>query len=190
MKFKIDILIDPLILECELETKKVKLTDNWLEIIDKIKLLESQCISHHSMTTFEFNTEQFDVLKIKLNDLSAQVDTYLAEYQNDTSTINCNNQLVNDNLAIANLTDIINRIQFNLDKSLFLNKTIVFLERDAHLDKEDYLARMDPALTVGKLLVISNIYFSLDEINEAFRYLIKSISNLEIIFLFIYFIQV
>lgn len=169
MKFKIDLLFDPLIIESESETKKNKQADNWLEIIDRIKLFEYECITYHSMNRFEFNTEQFDELETKLNEFLISVESKLIEYQDENKLIDLPLQS-QGNQAIINLTKQIDKIQFNLDKSLFLNKTIVFLERDTNLDKEEFFVRMDSSETVGKLFIISNIFFSTNEINEAFKY--------------------
>jgi hypothetical protein len=168
MKFKIDILFDPLIVECQSETKKNKLTDNWLEIIDRIKLFEYECMTCHSMNRFEFNIEQFDALETKLNEFLILVESKLVEYQDENKLSDLPLQR-QGNEVVFNFTKQIDKIQFDLDKSLFLNKTIVFLERDANLDKEVFFIKMDSTETAGKLLIISNIFFSTNEINEAFR---------------------
>jgi hypothetical protein len=73
------------------------------------------------MNRFEFNIEQFDALETKLNEFLILVESKLVEYQDENKLSDLPLQR-QGNEIVFNITKQIDKIQFDLDKSLFLNK--------------------------------------------------------------------
>ncbi len=114
------------------------ITDNWIEIIDLIKFFEKECNQmrslKNSLTEIAKAHLVIDFIHKKINENSNQLDKIEVFKEID--------QLLDSEL-------------FKLEKRLFCNKTMFFLDRQ----KNDCLKSM-PKEKIGKLIFVTNEYFS------------------------------
>lgn len=122
--------------------KKIKLKENWIQIILQIEQFEKECLKNLN-SNFNESISKFEIIEKKLKNI---------------------NNLGKNDLLIEELNDLTYDEMINIQRKLFLNKTMVFLEKSNCTDSEIIL-KIENDTTIGYLLVISNEYFGKKAIN-------------------------
>ena len=132
---------------------RVKLRRNWQEMIDSVNSFEEECLIGRSIK--KFKEISFGSKPI--------VDCMEEKYDSALKTKNDYELKLLEDLAYDEMCKI--------EKKLFQNKTIFFLNRTKSNNSKlflDYLniyTKLDIKTSVGKLLIISNYYFGEKEIS-------------------------
>lgn len=116
-------------------------TDNWIDIIDRIKQFERECLHASSLSNSFINVKTHkavDLIQKKINDLG--------------------NQSVKSEL-IQEFEQIIDNEINKIEKILLCNKSIIFLDKEK-CELKQLFSKMNLNLTIGKLLFVKNEYFS------------------------------
>lgn len=118
-----------------------KLTDNWNQIISKVKSHEEECLkqlsqTQHSNQELVQYAQALKQIELKLNNL---------------------NQIKNQNQYLASLDIELSNEMYNLKRFLFLNKSLVFVEEEQSR-VEDLFRDINMTFHIGKLICI-NEYF-------------------------------
>jgi hypothetical protein len=129
--------------------KTQELNDNWIKMIDKVNEFEAFVFKVRTTNklTFELTNqiaEQIKQISKKINDF-----THLGEGYDDESLFNEINLQIYDNL-------------FQIEKYLFRNQCIYFVDREK-CESNKYgrmLIGLDYKTTAGKLVIVTNEYFS------------------------------
>ena len=133
----------------EIETSN-KLNDNFIKMINKVNEFEQECLKLKDQNILKLNetketVKAIQLIKEKINYLSVK-ELKQDENNEDFSSY------------ILDIEDLIYDATVYLEKTLFLNKTMVFLEEKTN--KVDKLfSQMDNSSSAGKLLLITNEYF-------------------------------
>lgn len=167
---------------------KEELNKNWLDMIDKISGLESDCKSNRlaNQTSVTLHTED------KLKQIESHL-TRLKSYEHSIKHIQTNKAIKTLNEQIK---ELINEVAFVFGKLMFMNKTIVYLSRSEYdklvekngtnLNNDTFngleifylntkpfknlkcFQQMDQRKTIGKLILIDNEYLGDDRVNVEF----------------------
>ena len=133
----------------EIETSN-KLNDNFIKMINKVNEYEQECLKLKDQNILKLNetketVKAIQLIKEKINYLSVK-ELKQDENNEDFSSY------------ILDIEDLIYDATVYLERTLFLNKTMVFLEEKTN--KVDKLfSQMDDSSSAGKLLLITNEYF-------------------------------
>ena len=133
----------------EIETSN-KLNDNFIKMINKVNEYEQECLKLKDQNILKLNetketVKAIQLIKEKINYLSVK-ELKQDENNEDFSSY------------ILDIEDLIYDATVYLERTLFLNKTMVFLEEKTN--KVDRLfSQMDNSSSAGKLLFITNEYF-------------------------------
>ena len=133
----------------EIETSN-KLNDNFIKMINKVNEFEQECLKLKDQNILKLNetketVKAIQLIKEKINYLSVK-ELKQDENNEDFSSY------------ILDIEDLIYDATVYLERTLFLNKTMVFLEEKTN--KVDKLfSQMDNSSSAGKLLLITNEYF-------------------------------
>lgn len=142
-RHEIDILfMQRILVETNAKTK-AKLNRNWIEIIHRVDAFELKCLKHQA--TNQFN----DFLAYKANEKLKLVEL----------------KLTSDN---RELLKVIQEEIFKLERVIFLNRTIFFIDR-IHFSNFDSFKRMNAETTVGKLIICKNEYFDKQSLRKLYR---------------------
>jgi hypothetical protein len=135
------------------QIKESELTDNWIALIDQIKSYEKECLS--SRTICNSIAEQVkahrcvEMVNRKLNELNSQADK---------------------NEAFQNIDHLLDEEIYKIEKSLFCNKTMIFLDKNK-CELKALFNKMNLNVTLGKLIFITNEYFGKLSIETLKRFL-------------------
>ena len=133
----------------EIETSN-KLNDNFIKMINKVNEYEQECLKLKDQNILKLNetketVKAIQLIKEKINYLSVK-ELKQDENNEDFSSY------------ILDIEDLIYDATVYLERTLFLNKTMLFLEEKTN--KVDKLfSQMDDSSSAGKLLLITNEYF-------------------------------
>ena len=133
----------------EIETSN-KLNDNFIKMINKVNEYEQECLKLKDQNILKLNetketVKAIQLIKEKINYLSVK------ELKQDDNNEDFSSY-------ILDIEDLIYDATVYLERTLFLNKTMVFLEEKTN--KVDKLfSQMDNSSSAGKLLFITNEYF-------------------------------
>ena len=166
MRLKVDMAFTSKVMD-ESESIKYQIDKNWFEIIDEIKIFENECLEKNKLTKSCIDVEQLDKLNAKLTEELAKVKEKMFEANEsyfDSIVIQT---------AINDFEKLIGEIRYNLEKHLFLNKTISFLEREVNQKEKHFFSKMLRNITTGKLIIIPEVYFTQNQITKSFKYLKK-----------------
>lgn len=119
--------------ESELITDKTLLNKNWIETIKRVEAFEAECFKAKKKNEFNKEFQQAVLQTI------AQIEDDLTKGQ-----------------------DLIAECISKIEKELFMNKTITFL--DESKTELDIFDELDLDASVGKLLIVNNQYFSSNEL--------------------------
>lgn len=137
--------------------KKAQLDEHFTQMINKLSSYEQECMKFQKTHEYasELQAETQESIKTIENKLTNQLDEYL----------------------IKEISDLIYDQITKLQKVLFLNKSVIFLDRskcyhmadnnntDEESENKNLFDEMDPDTTVGKLICINNEYFGQRAIN-------------------------
>ena len=130
---------------------KSQLTENWTDIIKAIDSFEAKCLKHKSLNKFNLVMSHETVQKIKA--IERLIKQLSASNQEDQS----------DQVKYAK--NLIYDETFKIEKILFLNQTLVFLDESTCRIKNVFNKS-----SVGKLLLIRNEYFGQKSIEYLKKY--------------------
>lgn len=158
------------------------LNKHWLEMINKINEFESDCLKRQKTNKFKQeieakNKETIKEIETSLSKTSEEIESMIKKYTNNKKKQSFNNsESLKDLKSIAmpfNFKDIIEERALELNKILFLKKTIIFIEKSNskwdRLVLRQFLNGVDAKLRVGKLVVIPNDYFSSKQVYKSFN---------------------
>jgi hypothetical protein len=97
-----------------------------------------------------------DEVEAKLNEMLAEV-----EDKKDESII--------AQTVIDGLEKSIKEMRYNLEKSLFLNKTMDFFENEADVAENHCPNQITKNTIAGKLVIIPEIYYNKNQIRDSFK---------------------
>lgn len=120
----------------ELAHENLQLLDNYIDTIDKINSFERECLN-----------------QLSDNELASDVKA------NALCLIQLVENELNSTCELQDMRDLIYEEAFRLKNILFLNQTIEFVqEQDSEVD--NLFSQMDSNVSIGKLVIIKNQYFS------------------------------
>lgn len=152
------------------EQSSIKMKEQWNDLISKINSFEFECCLNSTPfndTILREKNEKIQFIESKLNILMQHEDDY-DEYLEDS-----------DQLLQQEINDLINDEAIKLENILFLNKTIIFLNKFKYQsnpmnkigeEEKCLFDKMDNE-TIGRLLIISNQYLgqqAIDFLKEYF----------------------
>ena len=153
-RFRKDIdlfFIKRIIVETNTKTK-AKLNRNWIEIIHKVDLFEAKCHrnqanNHLDKLLISVTDEKICSFELSLNDSNLE------------------------------LRQIIQEQIYKLERILFLNRTIFFID-SINYSGFDSFKRMDLQTTVGKLIICTNEYFDNRSLKQLYKKYNQYFNNL------------
>jgi len=154
-KNNIDIIAQNLVMEHKSESESLRkdIFETQSSIIKQVEEFESETFK--SLASVPFN----EVLVNKANEYIVRIDSNLTRIKNEinqTTDINSDLDLLIDTTEL-----ILNKISLELNKILFSNRTIVFIEKKRFQKKFD-----TKKLTIGRLVIIQDEYISKQSINN------------------------
>ena len=136
--------IDLLAVErCFNETNEKELNANWTLIIKKIASFEKECF--RKMPTNQFSK---DVASDALN-LVNQIESKMSDF---------------DGMALFDYEKILANETIKLQRILFLNRTIIFLERK-DCKMIELFSKMNMNTSFGKLVIVKNKFYTFQELS-------------------------
>ena len=124
------------------ENERKILIKNWIDIIKRVEVFEAECFRVKNKNEFQKEFQH------EMSKLISYIETDLIQHKKTE-----NNE---------NLEDLICENILKLERELFLNKTIVYL--DESKTERNFFQYIDFETTAGKLVIISDQYFSTNEL--------------------------
>lgn len=124
----------------------IELRKNWHEMINKLNSLEEKCLLRRSMTRSTTATNLFRLVEIRL----------------ETATQTLNQEALSE--MIQELDDLVYEELTRLERIIFLNKTIIFLDSSKYkgtnqINNYSKIFSKMSKFTVGKLIIVIDDYF-------------------------------
>lgn len=175
LKKEVDFSFTKTILKTADTLIKEKLTKNWLEIISYIETFEKECLTRQKTNKFndEIETKCSETIDLLETELIIIIELKNDNEKNKYFTIDIKNKILpfkNNKFKffeslINDFTNIIEEALLEINKVLFLNKTVEFIPKD-YMDscKISFFSEMDPQIAVGKLIIIKNDFFKKEDI--------------------------
>lgn len=119
---------------------RTDLKNNWLELIQKIETLEKDFTKDSSFKRKYTTNDELDIMKSRINYIESNLDSDRVDFWIEYAE---------EQLA-------------TLEKTLFKNQTLTFIQPTKSV--EALFKKMNKNTTCGKLIIISNGYFSKNSI--------------------------
>ena len=130
-----------------------RINDNWEVIINRIRQFELECLSHSASLMHNNNTVADESAALTAQRIRS-IETKLS-YLTEHSSM----------MSIAHVEQMLNDELLKLERIVFQNKSILYLDNKNGLD----FMRDLPQFFIGKLVCISNEYFRQDKLDLFFK---------------------
>lgn len=181
---EVDLAFNQKLLEQSDETIKVEINRNYSEMIKYIQSFDTECLSKlnskrvkqltadEPKEKIEMIEKEFDALhqeiEIETNkcfDFEAKNTDYAV---NDTHNVYIEKKIKDFESTVQKYEQITNDEILELNRKLFLNKTVTFFARRDDLIEDFIFKEMDNETTVGKLFITSIDVFNKEDIIRAY----------------------
>lgn len=132
------------------EEIKRKLTEDYIQIIDRINSFENSCFKIRAAN--KFSNEFSDRIKHSIEIIDAKV-THLKRRKHP--------DIYDFMYYVLEIDDLVYEVHFQIEKLLFQNKTILFLDKETAK-----ISKLFDTIFDCKLIIISNGYFSKKGLNS------------------------
>lgn len=126
---------------------------DWSQIVQKIKIIENDCLSVLDDHTFSQNLKEKIDRQVKK--IEQKFDLFLLKNQNVEYKDIIEEEIY---VQIQEINDLIYNKSIQIGKILFMNKTVVFIDKKSCKNQKIF-EDMNEKTTVGILLIIHNEYF-------------------------------
>lgn len=139
------------------------LTENWNAMTNKVNKYERDCFNNQTLNPVSEidlaeTTQKIKLIEVKLEELRLLLET-LSQSEFRSIDAATNEALKKKNELLVETDQLIEKLKYKMERILFMNMTIIFLERNKCQNKEIF-EELDEETTVGKLILITNEYFS------------------------------
>lgn len=141
------------------------LNTNCDQMITRVNLFEKECLNNQTINKIDetIQTNGFKRLEMihkKLIELKKVMESISKQKVLDTNT---NEAIKKKSELFIDIQHLIYSLRIEMECLLFMNKSIIFLDRNKCLNSKIF-DQLDKQTAVGKLIIITNVYFSIQSI--------------------------
>ena len=141
------------------------LNTNCDQMITRVNLFEKECLNNQTINKIDetIQTNGFKRLEMihkKLIELKKVMESISKQKVLDTNT---NEAIKKKSELFIDIQHLIYSLRIEMECLLFMNKSIMFLDRNKCLNSKIF-DQLDKQTAVGKLIIITNVYFSIQSI--------------------------